>query len=599
MAVPTGKKLVIVESPAKAKTIAGYLGKDYVVESSIGHIRDLPNNAGEIPAKYKGEAWARLGVDVDHDFAPLYVVDSRKKKVVADLKAKLKNAEELLLATDEDREGEAIAWHLVDELKPKVPVRRMVFHEITKPAIERALDETREIDDRLVDAQETRRILDRLYGYEVSPVLWRKIMQGLSAGRVQSVATRLVVERERERMAFVAAAYWDIKATFAPDAFEAQLFSLDGRRIATGRDLGPDGQLRDAALLVVDEPGARGLAERLEGVPFRVRSVESKPYSRRPSAPFMTSTLHQEASRKLRFTAQTTMRVAQRLYERGYITYMRTDSTSLSESALTAARRQAAELFGPDSVPSAPRLYDRRVKSAQEAHEAIRPAGDHFRVPSEIERELDRDELGLYELIWRRTLASQMVDAKGRTVSIRIGAVSSHGQDAEFGVSGTVITIRGFLVAYEEGRDDEPDEGAAPDLPDLQPGDRVESVALEPQGHETAPPARYTEATLVKALEERGIGRPSTYASILATILDRGYVVKRGTALVPTFLAFAVTRLLEQHYGRLVDYDFTARMEDDLDRIAAGDEQRVAWLRRFYYGDGNSGLHELVSDLGA
>jgi DNA topoisomerase-1 len=589
------RRLVIVESPAKARTIAGYLGPDFVVESSVGHIRDLPERASEIP-KEKRAKYGTLGVAIDEGFEPYYVVDSDKKRIVADLKRKLKDADELLLATDEDREGEAIAWHLLQELRPKVPVRRMVFHEITRPAIERALEDTRDVDERLVDSQETRRILDRLYGYEVSPVLWKKVMPRLSAGRVQSVATRLVVEREHERMRFVRAAYWDLEGTFDPGMFRARLVQLDGKRVAQGRDFRPDGQLK-AAAVCMDESAARTLAEGLTDAEFSVRSVEEKPYTRRPSPPFMTSTLQQEASRKLRFTAQTTMRVAQRLYERGYITYMRTDSTSLSESALKAARRQATELFGADSVPSAPRLYDRRVKSAQEAHEAIRPAGDHFRVPSEIERELDRDERGLYELIWRRTLASQMVDAKGRTVSIRIGAVSSDGQDAEFGVSGTVITIRGFLVAYEEGRDDEAEEGAAPDLPDLQPGDRVERIALEPQGHETAPPARYTEATLVKALEERGIGRPSTYASILATILDRGYVVKRGTALVPTFLAFAVTKLLEQHYGRLVDYDFTARMEDDLDRIAAGDEERVAWLTRFYKGqDGDPGLHQLVTE---
>jgi DNA topoisomerase-1 len=587
------KRLVIVESPAKAKTIAGYLGPGFMVESSVGHIRDLPERASEIPKEQRAK-YGTMGVAIDEDFEPYYVVDPDKKRIVADLKRKLKEADELLLATDEDREGEAIAWHLLQELRPKVPVRRMVFHEITRPAIERALEDTREVDERLVDSQETRRILDRLYGYEVSPVLWKKVMPRLSAGRVQSVATRLVVEREQERRRFVSASYWDLLGRFDPGAFEARLVQLDGKRVAQGRDFGPDGQLK-ADAVCLDEPGVRSLADGLSGAEFAVRSVDEKPYSRRPSPPFMTSTLQQEASRKLRFTAQTTMRVAQRLYERGYITYMRTDSTSLSEAALTAARRQATELFGPESVPSAPRLYDRRVKNAQEAHEAIRPAGDRFRTPSEVDRELDRDELGLYDLIWRRTLASQMVDAKGRTVSIRIGGVASDGRAAEFGVSGTVITVRGFLVAYEEGRDDEPD--AEPTLPDLKPGDRVDLRELEPQGHETSPPARYTEATLVKALEERGIGRPSTYASILATILDRGYVVKRGTALVPTFLAFAVTRLLEQHYGRLVDYDFTARMEDDLDRIAAGDEERVAWLTRFYKGeDGDPGLHQLVTE---
>ena len=589
------KTLVIVESPAKAKTIASYLGPGFMVESSIGHIRDLPERASEIP-KEKRAKYGTLGVAIDEGFEPYYVVDPDKKRVVAELKRKLKEADELLLATDEDREGEAIAWHLLQELRPKVPVRRMVFHEITRPAIERALEDTREVDERLVDSQETRRILDRLYGYEVSPVLWKKVMPRLSAGRVQSVATRLVVEREQERRRFVSASYWDLEGSFDPGPFRARLVQLDGKRVAQGRDFGPDGQLKsDVARL--DEQDARNLAEGLRRSDFSVRSVEEKPYSRRPAPPFMTSTLQQEASRKLRFTAQTTMRVAQRLYERGYITYMRTDSTSLSEAALTAARRHATELFGAESVSLAPRLYDRRVKNAQEAHEAIRPAGDRFRAPAEVKSELDRDELGLYELIWRRTLASQMVDAKGRTVSIRIGAVASDGRDAEFGVSGTVITVRGFLAVYEEGRDDEADADADPTLPDLNQADRVQLLGLEAQGHETSPPARYTEATLVKALEERGIGRPSTYASILATILDRGYVVKRGTALVPTFLAFAVTRLLEQHYGRLVDYDFTARMEDDLDRIAAGDEERVAWLTRFYKGeDGDPGLHQLVTE---
>ncbi len=589
------RRLVIVESPAKARTIAGYLGPDYVVESSVGHIRDLPERASEIP-KEKRAKYGTLGVAIEEGFEPYYIVDSDKKRIVADLKRKLKDADELLLATDEDREGEAIAWHLLQELRPKVPVRRMVFHEITRAAIERALENTRDVDVRLVDSQETRRILDRLYGYEVSPVLWKKVMPRLSAGRVQSVATRLVVEREQERMRFVSASYWDLEGTFEPGSFRARLVQLDGKRVAQGRDFGPDGLLK-SDLAQLDEPQARDLAAGLAGAEFAVRSVEEKPYSRRPSPPFMTSTLQQEASRKLRFTAQTTMRVAQRLYERGYITYMRTDSTSLSEAALRAARRQATELFGPDSVPDAPRLYDRKVKNAQEAHEAIRPAGDRFRTPTEVDKELDRDELGLYDLVWRRTLASQMVDAKGRTVSIRLAATSSDGRDAEFGVSGTVITVRGFLVAYEEGRDDDAEAGAPATLPDLKEGDRVEPGELDPQGHETTPPARYTEATLVKALEERGIGRPSTYASILATILDRGYVVKRGTALVPTFLAFAVTTLLEQHYGALVDYDFTARMEDDLDRIAAGDEERVAWLTRFYKGaDGDPGLHELVTE---
>ncbi|MGZ4416687.1 MAG: type I DNA topoisomerase [Gaiellaceae bacterium] len=602
-AKPKGKRVVIVESPAKARTIAGYLDDDYVVESSVGHIRDLPQRAAEVPAKHKKEPWARLGVDVENDFEPLYVVDSDKKKTVEALKKRVAEADEVLLATDEDREGEAIAWHLLEVLKPKVPVRRMVVHEITRDAIQRALQETRGIDERLVDAQETRRILDRLYGYEVSPVLWKKIMRGLSAGRVQSVATRLVVERERERMAFVRAAWWDIQATFDPESFEAQLASVDGRRVATGRDLGRDGKLRDDALLLLDSEGAHGLAGRLEGAQFRVRSVERKPYSRRPSPPFMTSTLQQDASRKLRFTAQTTMRVAQRLYENGYITYMRTDSTTLAESALAAARNQARELYGAEYVPEQPRRYERKVKNAQEAHEAIRPAGDTFRTPQQVAGELASDERALYELIWIRTIASQMADAKGQTVSVRIAGTSSAGEEAEFAAAGTVITFRGFLAAYEESRDEsQSGNGRREDderrLPDLSEGDEVRAVELEPQGHETTPPARFTEATLVRALEERGIGRPSTYASIIGTIQDRGYVFKKDSALVPSFLAFAVVGLLEQHFGKLVDYDFTARMEDALDRIAAGDEERVGWLRSFYYGDGDEGLKGLVEDIG-
>ncbi len=589
------RKLVIVESPAKAKTIAGYLGSGYMVESSIGHIRDLPNNASEIPAKYKEEPWARLGVDTVHDFAPLYVVDARKKKVVSDLKAKLKNADELLLATDEDREGEAIAWHLTQVLDPKVPVRRMVFHEITKQAIEHALTETRDIDKSLVDAQETRRILDRLYGYEVSPVLWRKIMHGLSAGRVQSVATRLVVERERERMLFIAADYWDIVATFAPGEFTARLAAVDGCRVAQGRDFSRDGELKTAEAVQLTEHEARDLAAALDGVSFAVTSVEEKPYTRRPAAPFMTSTLQQEASRKLRLSSQQTMRTAQRLYENGYITYMRTDSTTLSESALTAARTQARELYGGDSVPDAPRRYERRVKNAQEAHEAIRPAGDRFRTPEDVKRELAGDEFKLYDLIWKRTVASQMADARGETVSVRIAGRASDGRRAEFATAGTVITFRGFLLAYEEGRDEPTGDAEEMVLPALREGDELGTTTLEPEGHATSPPARYTEASLVKALEERGIGRPSTYAAIMGTILDRGYVRRQGQALVPEFLAFAVVNLLERHFGQLVDYEFTARMEDDLDEIASGDEARTAWLQRFYFGsNGDNGLKDLV-----
>jgi DNA topoisomerase-1 len=595
------KRLVIVESPAKARTIAGYLGPEFVVESSVGHVRDLPDSAAEIPERYKGEPWARLGVDVEHGFEPLYVVDPDKKKTVTQLRKQLAGADELLLATDEDREGEAIAWHLLEVLKPKVPSRRMVFHEITRDAIERALEQTRDVDERLVDAQESRRILDRLYGYEVSPVLWKKIMRGLSAGRVQSVATRLVVQRERERMAFTPAGWWDLLATFDPESFSARLVSVDEQRVAQGRDFGPDGELRGEALRL-DEETARELASRLERTSFEVARVERKPHVRRPSPPFMTSTLQQEASRKHRFSAQTTMRLAQRLYENGYITYMRTDSTTLSESALTAAREQATSLFGAEYVPPKPRRYERKVKNAQEAHEAIRPSGDRFRTPQDVRSELSPDEHTLYELIWMRTIASQMKDAQGQTVSLRLAGASSADERVEFGASGTVITFRGFLAAYQEGRDDDrPDSEDAEErrLPNLSEGDAVELRELESQGHETSPPARYTEATLVRTLEELGIGRPSTYASIIGTILDRGYVSKRGPALVPSFLAFSVVGLLEQHFGRLVDYDFTARMEDDLDRIAAGDEHRVDWLQRFYFGDGNGGLHELVSDLGA
>jgi DNA topoisomerase-1 len=590
------KHLVIVESPAKARTIAGYLGSEYAVESSVGHIRDLPSRASDVPAEQR-KRFGALGVDVDKGFEPFYVVDPGKKKIVTELRKHLADADELLLATDEDREGEAIAWHLVQVLKPKVPVRRMVFHEITKDAIARAASETRDIDDRLVDAQETRRILDRLYGYEVSPVLWKKVTRGLSAGRVQSVATRLVVERERERMAFRSAVYWDLKASFDPGTFEARLLSLDDARVAQGRDFAPTGELHGGKVVVLDEEAASGLAARLQEATFSVRSVDERPYRRKPAAPFRTATLQQEASRKLRFSAQTTMRVAQKLYEAGYITYMRTDSTTLSESAIEAARAQLRELFGDDLLPEKPRRYGRAVANAQEAHEAIRPAGDTFRSPKELQGELGRDELALYDLVWKRTLASQMEDARGQTVSLRIGATSSAGEDAEFGASGTVITFRGFLAAYEPGKDEPADDDEERVLPHLAVGQSVELLSLEPDGHTTQPPARYTEPTLVRALEERGIGRPSTYAAILSTIVDRGYVFKKGTALVPTFTAFAVVNLLERHFEQLVDFDFTKRMEDDLDRIAAGEQERVEWLTRFYFGDdGDPGLHHLVTD---
>ncbi|MDT0214074.1 type I DNA topoisomerase [Rothia sp. ARF10] len=604
----TGRKLVIVESPAKAKTIAGYLGADWDVEASVGHIRDIPTPS-EMPAEIKKGPFGKFGVDVDNDFEPYYVVDSDKKKKVAELKRLLKNADELYLATDEDREGEAIAWHLLETLQPRVPVKRMVFHEITKEAIQRAASNTRDLDTALVDAQETRRILDRLYGYEISPVLWRKVKAGLSAGRVQSVATRMVVERERERMAFRSANYWDVEGDFTPDAessaFTARLSSVDGRRVASGRDFGDDGRLKgDVAHL--DETAATGIATAVMSADVSVVSVAEKPYTRRPSAPFTTSTLQQEASRKLRLSSKNAMRVAQRLYENGYITYMRTDSTALSQSALTAARQQARDLYGGDYVPDAPRNYAKKVKNAQEAHEAIRPAGDRFRTPAQVAGELRGDEFALYELIWKRTIASQMADARGSTATVRLGADLAPDAPAgrvEFTASGTVITFRGFLAAYEEGRDEQRHASTDEErrLPRLGEGAALKVLRAEAGGHDTSPPARYTEATLVKAMEEKGIGRPSTYASTIGTIQDRGYVSNRGNALVPSWLAFAVTRLMEEHFTRLVDYDFTASMEEDLDEIAGGNAQRATWLKRFYFGDeasSSEGLRDLVADLG-
>ncbi|EME97259.1 type I DNA topoisomerase [Streptomyces mobaraensis NBRC 13819 = DSM 40847] len=622
-----GRRLVIVESPAKAKTIKGYLGPGYVVEASVGHIRDLPNGAAEVPAKYKGEPWARLGVNVDADFQPVYVVNADKKDQVKKLKELLAESDELFLATDEDREGEAIAWHLQEVLKPKVPVRRMVFHEITKDAIQAAVAHPRELNKKLVDAQETRRILDRLYGYEVSPVLWKKVMPRLSAGRVQSVATRLVVERERERIAFRSAEYWDLTGTFAtgrggdaaePGTFAARLSSVDGRRVAQGRDFGANGQLKDAAqVLHLDEANARALAAALADTSFAVRSVESKPYRRSPYAPFRTTTLQQEASRKLGFGAKATMQVAQKLYENGFITYMRTDSTTLSDTAVAAARAQVTQLYGADYLPEKPRTYAGKVKNAQEAHEAIRPSGDRFRTPAETG--LTGDQFRLYELIWKRTVASQMKDAVGNSVTVKIAGRASDGRDAEFSASGKTITFHGFMKAYVEGADDPNAEldDRERRLPQVTEGDALTAEEITADGHATKPPARYTEASLVKELEEREIGRPSTYASILGTILDRGYVFKKGTALVPSFLSFAVVNLLEKHFGRLVDYDFTAAMEEDLDRIARGEAQAVPWLRRFYFGEGSGevtgraaeagngdgdhlgGLKELVTDLGA
>jgi DNA topoisomerase I len=601
------RRLVIVESPAKAKTIAGYLGEGYDVEASVGHIRDLPQPS-ELPADMKKGPFGKFAVDVDNGFQPYYVVDSDKKKKVAELKRLLKDADELFLATDEDREGEAIAWHLLEALQPKVPVKRMVFHEITREALQRALETTRDIDDRLVDAQETRRILDRLYGYEVSPVLWRKVRRNLSAGRVQSVATRMVVERERERMAFRAASYWDLVGTFRAvddSTFTARLTGLDGARVASGKDFDDLGRLKDGArsLVHLDEAAARGLAAALDGASVTVRSVDEKPYTRRPAAPFTTSTLQQEASRKLRLSSRQAMRTAQSLYENGYITYMRTDSTVLSNEALTAARSQAADLYGPEYVPDKPRLYASKSKNAQEAHEAIRPAGDRFRTPAQVSGQLRGDEFRLYELIWKRTVASQMADARGSTASVRLVAPASDDRQAEFSASGTVITFRGFLAAYEEGRDEQrgdDERDAERRLPQLAEGDAVSARELEALGHETSPPPRFTEASLVKSLEEKGIGRPSTYASTISTIIDRGYVWQRGNALVPSWVAFAVTRLMEEHFGRLVDYDFTAAMESDLDKIAGGEQERSQWLQRFYFGDAPSateGLRDLASDL--
>lgn len=603
----TGKKLVIVESPAKVKSIAKYLGEGFDVDASVGHIRDLPQPS-ELPTELKKTSVGKFAVDLDNDFEPYYVVYPDKKKRVSELKAKLKEADELYLATDADREGEAIAWHLLQVLKPKVPVRRLAFTEITKEGIERALGNMRELDTDLVDAQETRRVLDRLYGYEISPVLWRKIARGLSAGRVQSVATRLVVERERERMAFISAGYWDIKGVFATgnaESFAAKLSSVDGARVASGRDFDDRGQLKSSrsAVTHLDEAAARSLVENLAEADFKVTSVEDKPYTRRPAAPFTTSTLQQEASRKLRWSSRITMQVAQRLYENGYITYMRTDSVFLSNEAVHAARTQATELYGADSVPERPRVYKAKTDAAQEAHEAIRPAGDMFRRPRDVRASLSKDEYTLYELIWKRTVASQMSDAKGFTATIKLAGTASDQRVAEFSASGTVITFRGFLAAYEEGKDTTPEaeasESAEARLPQLKVGDGLNGTELEALGHETTPPARYTEASIVAELEKREIGRPSTYAPTISTIMDRGYVTKRGGALVPSWIAFSVIRLLEEHFAQYVDYDFTARLEDDLDEIAKGQRARSDWLNLFYFGsDAASGLKHVVENLG-
>jgi DNA topoisomerase-1 len=607
MTGPVAHKLVIVESPAKARTIGGYLGQGYVVESSIGHVRDLPQSAADTPARIKDKPWGRLAVDVDNGFEPYYVVPRDKKSHMSKLKTLLKDADELYLATDEDREGEAIAWHLLDELSPKkgIPVKRMVFHEITKQAILDAAANPRDLDMDLVEAQEARRILDRLYGYEVSPVLWKKVMSGLSAGRVQSVAIRLVVDRERERMRFRVASYWDLEGTFDAGSkhdqrmFPAKLHSVDDVRVARGSDFTQDGLLKEGAKVVhLDRAGAEALAAGLQDSTFEVRSVEAKPYRRSPYAPFRTTTLQQEASRKLGMSASVTMSVAQRLYENGFITYMRTDSTTLSAGAVEAARSQVRDLYGAEYLPDSPRVYASKVKNAQEAHEAIRPAGESFRTPAQTG--LTGEQFRLYELIWMRTVASQMKDAVGNTVTVRLGGAAADGQDVVFSASGRTITFHGFLKAYVEGTE----EGAQKDdtetrLPNLQQGDAVSAASIAASGHETKPPARYTEATLIKELEEREIGRPSTYASIIGTILNRGYVYKKGTALVPAWLAFSVVRLLEEHFPRQISYEFTADMEDVLDEIAAGRKDRKTELAEFYFGSADvAGLQRLVNELG-
>ncbi|WOH94290.1 type I DNA topoisomerase [Corynebacterium urealyticum] len=613
------KRLVIVESATKAKKIAPMLGSDYIVEASVGHIRDLPRGAADVPAKYKKEPWARLGVNVDKGFEALYVVSPDKKKRVADLRAKLKQVDELLLATDPDREGEAIAWHLLEVLKPKVPVRRMVFHEITKSAILEAVENTRELDYNLVDAQESRRVLDRLYGYEVSPVLWKKVMPRLSAGRVQSVATRVIVERERERMAFRAADYWDLTAELSidpaarldgdPASFQAKLATVGGQRIAQGRDFKDDATLKSSKSgtpLVLDEQRAKQLASGIKGEELHVANVEEKPYTRRPYPPFMTSTLQQEAGRKLRFTSERTMRIAQRLYENGYITYMRTDSTTLSTAGINAARAQAAQLYGQQFVADGPRQYTRKVKNSQEAHEAIRPAGERFQTPGQLAQKLDAEEFKLYELIWQRTVASQMADARGTSMKVTIAGTSGEpeaGTEVEFTATGRTVTFPGFLKAYvevsrtAEGKDVA--DNAEKRLPQVTEGVFLTAEGVTADGHTTTPPARYTEASLVRKMEELGIGRPSTYASIIRTIQDRGYVLPRGNALVPSWVAFAVVGLLEQNFGALVDYDFTSAMEDQLDAIAEGNEDRTKWLEGFYFGGGTSsqnyGLKNVVA----
>ncbi|PLS25374.1 type I DNA topoisomerase [Bifidobacterium imperatoris] len=616
-------KLVIVESPTKAHKIGDYLGKDYTVMASVGHIRDLAQPS-QVPAADKAK-FGKFGVDVNDGFKPYYIVDGDKKRTVSELKSALKNADELYLATDEDREGEAIAWHLVQTLKPKVPVKRMVFHEITKNAINDSLTKTRDVDGNMVDAQETRRILDRLYGYELSPVLWRKVGPGLSAGRVQSVATRLIVERERERMAFKRAPYWDIVVTLAaPDAqgetaeFCARMISLGGKRLAGSKDFGADGQLTPdgfkANVRQLDEASATAVAETLKNADFTVMSMETKPYRRRPQPPFTTSTLQQTAGNRLGMGARAVMRAAQSLYENGYITYMRTDSVTLSQEAIAAARNAVSYHFGEAFLSAEPKQYATKTAGAQEAHECIRPAGSRFHDPDELASKLPVDQLRLYTLIWQRTLACQMADATGSTATVRLSAPAGANEgEAVFQASGTVIEFPGFMKATGEGRKkaatgaasgsaaagaaeaaaktkgDASESNAS--LPPMTVGQRVDATSVEPDGHETQPPARYTEATLVKTLEAKEIGRPSTYASIISTIMDRGYVYERGRALIPSWLAFSVVKLLEQNFPKLVDYQFTAEMENGLDRIAHGEETGRDWLTRFYFGSGEGAAH--------
>ncbi|MFN8016453.1 MAG: type I DNA topoisomerase [Acidimicrobiia bacterium] len=602
------KPLVIVESPAKARTISGFLGSDFVVDSSVGHIRDLPRTAADIPEKYKKTEAGRLGIDIENDFEPIYIVPNEKKKVVSELKKKLKEASELYLATDEDREGEAIAWHVLQVLKPKIPVKRMVFHEITREAIDEAISHARELDTKLVQAQEGRRVLDRLVGYETSPILWRKVMPKLSAGRVQSVATRLIVDRERERIAFVSASYFDVVAQLeASDKtkFESTLTHLGEIRIASSKDFDEKtGKVKNKNV-VVSKDAAQKLSDSIANKSFKVLSVEESDWKQTPYPPFITSTLQQEAGRKLRFSSARTMAVAQRLYERGYITYMRTDSTNLSDEAINASRQRIKKLYGEQYVPDEPRQYRRKVKNAQEAHEAIRPAGDQMRVPQDLEKELDSDERKLYELIWKRTIASQMCDARGKRKSVKLtvdieNPIEISGQKfnkATFSSNGRTIVFPGFLLAYVQGSDDpESDlEDRESILPDLKENDNAKCVEVEPKDHQTQPPARFTEASLVKELESRGIGRPSTYAAVMQTIQDRGYVWKKSSALVPSWVAFATVKLLENHFSHLVDYEFTAKMEEDLDSIARGETDSIAWLKEFYF-EPNEGLKTLVGD---